>query len=219
MNQSLPPTANADARFWDRTARKYALSPIEDMGGYERTLARTAALLRPTDRVLEVGCGTGTTALRLAAGAGRYDATDISPAMIEIANEKLAADPQPHLTFAAATAADISAPVGGWDVILAFNLLHLVDDLGQTLRQLHEQLRPGGILVAKTALVSELNMLIRAALPLMRLVGKAPPSVRVFDEGTLLTAMRDAGFVVESVERHGTKGGDVRLFTLARRPI
>ncbi|WP_338000423.1 hypothetical protein [Chelativorans sp. YIM 93263] len=33
-------TAN-DARFWDRTARKYAAGPITDMAGYERTLERT----------------------------------------------------------------------------------------------------------------------------------------------------------------------------------
>lgn len=169
----------------------------------------------PTQRVLEVGCGTGTTALRLASSAGRYDATDISAAMIEIANEKLAADPRPNLTFRAGRAADVSASAGGYDLILAFNLLHLVDDLDLELQTLRGLLRPGGRLVAKTALVTELNLAIRAALPLMRLIGKAPPSVRVFDESTLLGAMRRAGFHVDSVERHGTQRRDVRLYTVA----
>lgn len=31
----------SDARFWDRTSRKYALGAIADQAGYERTLDRT----------------------------------------------------------------------------------------------------------------------------------------------------------------------------------
>lgn len=56
-------TAANDEKFWNGTARKYAASQIGDMAGYERTLARTRSYLHPDDRVLEIGCGTGTTAL------------------------------------------------------------------------------------------------------------------------------------------------------------
>jgi ubiquinone/menaquinone biosynthesis C-methylase UbiE len=84
-----------DARFWDRIARKYARSAIADQAGYERTLERTRALLGPGDRVLELGCGTGTTALRLAGGVQDYVATDLSAGMIAIAKEKHAAGPNP----------------------------------------------------------------------------------------------------------------------------
>ena len=59
-------TPSRDVRFWDRIARKYAASPIKDIAGYERTIARIAQLLGPTQSVLEIGCGTGTTALKLA---------------------------------------------------------------------------------------------------------------------------------------------------------
>jgi ubiquinone/menaquinone biosynthesis C-methylase UbiE len=77
----------SDAHFWDRTSRKYAKSKIADRAGYERTLERTRALLGPNVRVLELGCGTGTTALRLARDAQSYLATDISAEMIAIAEE------------------------------------------------------------------------------------------------------------------------------------
>ena len=92
-------TAAAKSRFWDRVARKYAADPIADMAGYEATLRRVQALLSPDDSVLEVGCGTGTTALRLAAGTRRLLATDVSTQMIAIAREKLAAQVLPHLRF------------------------------------------------------------------------------------------------------------------------
>src|SRR5262249_9010493 len=49
-----------DARFWDRAARKYAAGRIADMPGYERTLERTRHYLKRSDKVLELGCGTGT---------------------------------------------------------------------------------------------------------------------------------------------------------------
>ena len=42
----------SDARFWDRSSRKYATAAIADQAGYERTLARTRALLEPAHRVL-----------------------------------------------------------------------------------------------------------------------------------------------------------------------
>ena len=85
----------SDARFWDRSSRKYAKSSIADLNGYERTLERTRAYLQPGDSVLELGCGTGTTALRLADGVQSYLATDISGGMIAIAEEKLAIEFDP----------------------------------------------------------------------------------------------------------------------------
>ena len=78
-----------DARFWDRAAKKYAASPIDDEAGFERTLARTRALMPPDARVLELGCGTGTAALRLADSVKSYVGTDISAGMIAIAQQKL----------------------------------------------------------------------------------------------------------------------------------
>lgn len=61
-----------DVRFWDKAARKYAAFPIGDEAGFERTLARTRALITPNARVLELGCGTDTVALRLSDATGSY---------------------------------------------------------------------------------------------------------------------------------------------------
>ena len=92
-------TISSDTRFWDRAARKYAKGAIADQAGYERTLGRTLALLNAGDRVLELGCGTGTTALRLAGKVHDYLATDVSAEMIAIARERYGAEPMPSLSF------------------------------------------------------------------------------------------------------------------------
>lgn len=208
------------ARFWNRIARKYAANPIADMVGYEASLQRTRSLLSTEHDVLEIGCGTGTTALRLAASTGRLLATDISAEMIAIAKEKLASQPTPQLSFALA---DADVPMFGsatYDRVLAFNLLHLVSDLDQTLAMATQALRPGGLLISKTACVAEMNPLIQhLALPLMRAIGKAPRLVQCLNEAQLRAALTRQGLQIMSVERHGTQKKDFRVFIVARKPL
>jgi ubiquinone/menaquinone biosynthesis C-methylase UbiE len=221
--ESLPPAAAGTsaarkARFWDRIAVKYAANPIADMAGYENTLRRVQGLLSADQDVLEIGCGTGTTALRLAPFTRRLLATDVSARMIDIARERLAAAPLPQLSFAVA---DADTPVAGsseYHAVLAFNVLHLVTDLDHALEQAIRALRPGGLLISKTACLSELNPLISyLALPVMQAVGKAPHVLR-FDAAALQSAIARQGMEIVAVERHGTRGKDFRLFVVARKP-
>jgi SAM-dependent methyltransferase len=206
------------ARFWDRIAVKYAADRIADMAGYEATLRRVQGLLSADQDVLEIGCGTGSTALRLAPFTRRLLATDVSARMIAIAREKLAAEPVPRLSFDVADADQAIAGLGEVDVVLAFNVLHLVTDLDRALELAMQALRPGGLLISKTACISEMNPLIPyLALPLMRAIGKAPP-VLCFDAAALQSAIARHGMDIVSVERHGTRGKDFRVFIVARKP-
>lgn len=206
------------ARFWDRIAPKYAAEPIADMAGYETTLQRVQALLPPAADVLEVGCGTGSTAMRLAPFTGRMLATDVAPGMIAIARERLAAQPVPQLGFALADADTPGQGQGAYDVVLAFSMLHLVEDLDHALKLLVQALRPGGLLISKTPCINEMNPLIpRLALPLMQAIGKAP-QVLCFDAQQLQVALVRQGLEIVSVERHGTRGKDIRVFIVARKP-
>ncbi len=241
-----PPTSALLAhstRFWDKTARKYAAATIADMAGYEHSLQRVRQRLRPTDRVLELGSGTATTALRLAPATAHYTAADLSPAMVDIARQKLKDAPPDvhrmlHLVVADADAhlpAPAPAPVGwqgtclteaasqtaeGWDTVLAFNLLHLVPDLDHTLAQVLRHLRPGGLFISKTPCVGQMNPLVpHVALPVLRLLRIAPP-MHVLTEDQLLTAIERSGLTIDSVEHHATpkRSRDWRPFVVARKP-
>lgn len=114
--------------FWDRMAPKYARKPVDDPDAYHEKLALVASLLRPKDSVLEIGCGTGTTALRLAPHVAQYTATDGSRAMIGLAGAKLGPDAPENVTFHHADAAEQVAGAP-FDAICAFSLLHLVEDV------------------------------------------------------------------------------------------
>jgi ubiquinone/menaquinone biosynthesis C-methylase UbiE len=193
------------------------MGAITDQVGYERTLDRTRALLGSGDRVLELGCGTGTTALRLAGYVQHYLATDISAGMIAIANEKHAAGPIPALVFRTATAEALTPDAAQFNAVLGFNYLHLVRDLPGTLRRIHALLAAEGLFISKTPCVGDMNPLVRfALLPAMRAVGKAPYA-GVFRAADLSQHICAAGFDILATESHATKGNDNRPYIVARK--
>lgn len=206
-----------DARFWDRVARKYAANPIKDVPGYERTLERSRQLLRGTDTVLELGCGTGTSALKLAPSVSRIVGRDVSSEMIAIAREKAASQGCNNAEFAVAPAEHGAGADSSFDAVLAFNLLHLIADRAATLRQVHRLLRPGGLLITKTPCLQEMSPLIRLAVPVMRRVGKAP-FVSFFSAAGLESEIERAGFTIIERARHGSGRKDPRIFIVARKP-
>ncbi len=212
--------AAAKARFWNRVARKYAADPIADLAGYEATLRRVQALLSPEQSVLEIGCGTGTTALRLAASTRRMLATDVSPEMIAIAREKLASQsqPLPQLRFGVIDAETPALYGDSHDAVLAFNVLHLVSNLDLALQAILPTLKPGGLFISKTPCLAEMNPLIpRLVVPLMRALGKAP-DVLIFTAAQLQATFQRHGLEIQAVERHGTQRKDIRVFIVARWP-
>ncbi len=211
----MPRTAN-DARFWDRIARKYAVDPIADMAGYERTLERTRALLKSDDTVLEFGCGTGTTSLRLAPAVGRIVASDISSEMIAIAREKAAAEGCHNVTFEVATPDAAPWLDGTFDAALGFNVLHLVAARGAALKSVHRLLKPGGLFISKTSCLKDMNPVVRIAVPVMQLIGKAPYAA-VFSPPELEREIAAAGFEIVERARHASRGKDTRPFLVARR--
>ncbi|GHE92086.1 hypothetical protein GCM10016455_10130 [Aliiroseovarius zhejiangensis] len=206
------------AKFWDGIAAKYAKSAIRDPEGYQFTLDRTRAYLGAQDKVLEIGAGTGTTALELAPSVGHVTITDISPEMIRIGNAKAEEQGIGNVSFQVtdATLGDVTGP---YDAILAHNVLHLVDDLPGALARIHDLLAPGGVFISKTFCKPVRRgpwfyYAMRLALPLMQLVGKAPyvAIMRVDELEAKLTAQ---GFRI--VESGNFPARELRRYIVARR--
>lgn len=203
-----------DPRFWDRIARKYAASPVRNLPAYEATLDRVRSHLKPGDRVLEVGCGTGTTALKLADAVAHLTASDLSPGMIAIAKEKLAAAAVTNVAFTVAPVDETRFEAESFDAVLGFNILHLVPDLATAIARARGLLRPGGLYITKTPCLGDMGLHIRLAVPVMRLFGKAPHAL-VFGADELQRQMRAAGF--EIVETRTFEGAPKTRFLVARK--
>lgn len=211
-------TLQSDVQFWDRAAKKYAADPIADLAGYERTLEATRSRLKRSDVVIELGCGTGTTALHLAPSVQRLVATDISPQMIAIAQAKAAAQRNLNVVFRSAALEAEAEASARYDVVLAFNVLHLIPDIYAGLRTANRVLQPGGLLISKTPCLKLMHPLVRALVPAMRMLGRAPSSVSFYSPDVLVNAFATARFEILEQGWHGTNGKrDMRLYLVARK--
>ncbi len=188
-----------EAKFWDGVAERYAKSKIRDEDAYEATLERVRAYLAPGDRALEIGAGTGTTALKLADAVAHLTASDISGEMSRIGREKAQAAGVENVEFV--TAGVDALPEGPFDVVMGFNLFHLVRDLDGALAEVSARVKPGGLFISKTACLAGpgvplgMQALIRLGLPVMQAVGKAP-FVRRMRVSEMEAAVERAGFAI-----------------------
>ena len=187
------PQESPQAAFWNRVARRYAAMPMRKPETWEETLARTARHLHPGAQVLELGCGTGSTALRLAPHVAHYTATDDAAEMIAIATER-AAD-LPTLHFKQGRPGDGSLPQGPFDAILAFNLLHLLPDLPAALAEARNLLKPGGLLITKTPCLGGPWLALWPIVRILGVFGKAPP-IRFLSPTTLEARITASGFTI-----------------------
>ncbi len=206
-----------DAAFWNRIARKYANDAIKDPAGYERTIERTRVLIGGSDTVLEIGCGTGTSALRIAPAVGRIIGTDLAGEMIAIAREKAGAQACGNADFEVAAADRAPGETGSFDAVLAFNVLHLIADRSAVLQNARQRLKPGGLFISKTPCLSEMSPLLRFVVPVAQAFGKAP-HVSFFTALDLEREIESAGFTVIEQARHGSGRRDPRIFIVARAP-
>lgn len=202
------------ARFWNRTAHKYARTPIADEAAYQRKLELTRAELRPGARVLEFGCGTGSTALVHAPFVGEILAIDISARMIEIARGKAEAQGVTNVTFAEASLDSAGLPPASFDTVLGLSVLHLLPDWRRTLDEVFSLLKPGGVFVSSTACLADFMSFFKCIIPAGRAIGVFP-HVEIFSEADLAAAIRAAGFEIETQWRPGR---NTAMFVIARKP-
>lgn len=123
------------------------------LGGLLRALvwSRLDCILAADARVLDLGCGTGEDAVRLASRGARVVALDASPAMVRVAAAKAAQRGCSERTeFHCAPAERLGEVLGDavFDgVISNFGALNCVADLPALAREVAARVRPGGRLV------------------------------------------------------------------------
>jgi len=202
-------------KFWDKTAERYAKSPVSDEATYQKKLAETQSFFTPNMRVLEFGCGTGTTAVQHAPHVQHIDAIDISENMLEIGRGKAREAGVENITFTRGTLTEFNADTATLDAVLGLNVIHLLPDRQAVIAEVVRILKPGGIFVSSTVCLG-LSYLrfIKLAVPLGKLLGLMP-DVFVLTEAELASEVTNAGFVIERQWHHGKKG--IAVFMVARK--
>lgn len=107
-------------------------------------LARTG-LLRPGDRILEIGCGIGTVVFELTKQGYEATGTDISQVAVEYGRKKykgvrLEVQPAEELPFGA----------GAFDVVLSFDLFEHIARIDRHVSEVARVLKPSGYYLFET---------------------------------------------------------------------
>ena len=130
--------------FWSSVAQKYDRVVDLQIGG------RTRALLRdrlekeqPLGNLVEFGCGTGYFTAVLARKAATVIATDLSPAMLAIARERVSAD---NVTLQQQDCQRTTFADGSFDSAFLGLVIHFTEPR-ETLREMHRIVRAGGTLI------------------------------------------------------------------------
>jgi SAM-dependent methyltransferase len=136
--------------IWDQIPQLYAREvDTRFVPVVEQVIAR--ATLRPGQRVLDLGTGTGSVALRaasLVAPGGQILGVDLSPEMLVVARQRVAVLGLDHCRFREGRGEALPADAGAFDVLLASLSLMYVIDRAAAAREIARVLRPGGRFVA-----------------------------------------------------------------------
>ena len=134
--------------IWDRVAPLYDLA-VNTLNRrvYDGTGTAVARLIRPGDTVLE----TGAISAAIAPTCARVVATDYSEGMLKQARKKLARFP--HVVVEQADITDLHYADDSFDAVVAGNVIHLLPEPGDALKELKRVVRPGGTIIVPTYVI------------------------------------------------------------------
>jgi ubiquinone/menaquinone biosynthesis C-methylase UbiE len=145
-----------ERRFWDWFADYYD-SFINRVfrKTYKTILENIDSDLDPGHNVLEIGTGTGIIPFSIYSTVSSITATDISPEMIRVANQKLLKSKIANIDFQIQDSYNLTFPDKSFDVVIASNLFHLLYEPEKPLKEIGRVMKDDGIFIAPTLCVGE----------------------------------------------------------------
>lgn len=200
-------------KFWDKSAYNFFLEGEKEKQSYINIIDRIKKYLKTSDIVLDLGCGPGLISNEIADYVKFIYAIDISSKMIEIA--KINADFRniQNIDYAYSTIFDDKYKNGSFDIILAFNILHLLDDNQKTMQHINDLLKPGGLIISVTPCIGE-RIFLNISISLLSFIGKIP-KIKSFKANELKESISNRNF--EIIENDRMPDGIIEYIIVAKR--
>lgn len=165
-------------------------------------------------KVLEFGCGTGSTALAHAPFVNHIRAIDFSEKMIAIAEAKRKAADIHNVSFECMTLDKLNVAENSFDIVLGLSILHLMKNWDETICRVFSLLKPGGLFISSTACIADTMKLFKLIAPIGQSIGLLP-DLAIFKSAELEEKLRNAGF---AIEHQWQPGKNQALFIVASKP-
>ena len=147
-----------EKKFWDRFANYYDsfINKVFNKS-YTSILENIGPDLNLNHDVLEIGSGTGIISFSICSKVSSIVATDISPKMIHIANQKLIKSKIQNIDFQIQDSYNLTLPDKSFNTVIASNLFHLLYEPEKPLKEVKRVMREDGIFIAPTLCLGENN--------------------------------------------------------------
>lgn len=135
--------------FWDNVAWVYDIfANVINRKANRQLCATVEQFISPTDEVLECACGTGLLSEGIARRCKSLIATDFSAKMLRQAERKCRK--YSNITWEQANILQLRFPDECFDVVVAANVIHLLEDPYKALQELDRVCKKGGRMIIPT---------------------------------------------------------------------
>ncbi len=148
---------NKSEKFFDKVSNKSKPEPNQTAS---KIIESSKEFLEKGNYVLDFGCGSGAITNKLSTVAKSIDAIDISSGMLEFAKKQAEKDSIANINYIQASIFDERFKDKKYDAILAFNVLHYIEDVPKLIERINTLLKPNGIFVSSTACLKEKRSLL-----------------------------------------------------------
>jgi ubiquinone/menaquinone biosynthesis C-methylase UbiE len=203
---------NSPEKFWNLIARKYAASPIADIEAYRKKIDKIESYLSSEDYVLDVGCGTGTQCSDISNSVKHVMGIDISNKLLAIAETRKVRRKIENVDFVQTTVFDDRFIPASFNVVMAFYVLHLCEDIDEVIRRIYDLLKPGGLFILETICLGDKNTITGK---LIRSAGKLGflPLINLLSTQQIELALENAGFSMVEKTKFSESNDEYTLVT------
>ncbi len=165
--------------FWDNIAGFYDLAEAVNRRVYSRMLSITARLVPKGARTLDCAAGTGALSFAAAKKAKTVLCTDLSEKMLRTAKRKAKVLDVTNISFDKRNIFDLKDDDEIYDIVIAGNVLHLLEDPEGAVKEMYRVLKPKGKLLLPTFTTKGKG---KTLLKLYKLIGFKPAAEYSPDE-------------------------------------
>jgi len=196
-------------KFWDKQAKRYDHRERQFEPVFKEVIAKTRKYLNVNDNVLDFGCATGTKTIELAGETKHIYGLDFSTEMINEAILKKDKAKIMNVSFLQGTLFDNDFEKVSFDKIIAYGIIHLLEDCEKVIQKIHELLKPGELFISTTACIKDKmafkNSVVFALYLFMKWLGIFPLHLNMFKSVDVERLIENQNFQIVESEKifHG----------------
>ena len=188
---------NKSEKFFDKVSSKSKPEPNQTAS---KAIELSKEHLEKDNYAFDFGCGSGAITNELAKVVRVIDAIDISSGMLEFAKKEAEKSSIVNINYVQASIFDDRFNGKEYDVILAFNVLHYIEDMPRLIERINGLLKPNGVFISSTACLKEKRSFIGYIVMLLAKI-RVMPKIYFYKKNELETLITNGKFDLVKSEK------------------